>query len=125
MQTPAEACPACGVIFAKYNSASLDARPRTMSGSIPSAMPMQRCQICGATGKTAEVHFRQNVGMLFARRMSSVQGSLCRNCISDRFWKMTLTTLAVGWLGMISLIIAPIFIIMNIVSFARSRSALT
>jgi hypothetical protein len=93
---------------------------------MPSAgVPLQRCQVCGAAGKTAEVHFRQNIGMLIARREANIHGLLCANCVSQYFWKMTLTTLAVGWLGMISVIIAPIYIILNIVSFARSRSALT
>jgi hypothetical protein len=48
---------------------------------------------------------------------STLEGELCKSCVNKNFWKMTLITLAVGWLGVISLVIAPIFIIMNIVQY--------
>jgi len=123
MQTPAEACPSCGIVFSKFDG-SAPQRPRTMATPMPMSVPTARCQACGAAGKVADVTFRQNIGMILARQSKSISGMLCRECVSKYFWQMTLTTLAVGWLGMISIIIAPVFIVLNIVSFARSRSAL-
>jgi hypothetical protein len=76
-----------------------------------------RCQACGADAPVKYVEFNQNVGMLVMRRRSYVKGNLCKSCINSKFWSMTLTTLAVGWLGTISLVLAPIFIIGNIIRY--------
>ena len=119
LQTPADACPACGVIFAKFDQAP--ARP-PVSHFIPTFSA--RCQSCGKAAKTALAHFRQNVGMLVARQEKHIEGNLCRDCTGKYFWQLTLTTLAVGWLGTVSLIVAPIYVIMNIVTYTRSLGAL-
>jgi hypothetical protein len=75
------------------------------------------CQVCGLEAPVKRTEFHQNIGMLVMRRHASIKGNLCKNCIHSQFWSKTGTTLAVGWLGMISIVIAPIFIIMNIVHY--------
>jgi len=75
------------------------------------------CQVCGVEAPTKYVEYYQNVGMLVARQMNSIKGSLCKNCVHGKFWKMTGVTLAVGWLGTISFFLAPIFIIMNLIRY--------
>jgi hypothetical protein len=75
------------------------------------------CQACGIEAPAKRVEFHQNIGMLVMRRHASIKGNLCKSCIHSQFWKRTGTTLAVGWLGTISLVIAPIFVIMNIVNY--------
>ncbi len=76
-----------------------------------------RCQSCGAIAPTRYVDFKQNIGMLVARRHSTVAGNLCKPCVHQHFWKMTGTTLAVGWIGQISIFIAPIFVVNNVVRY--------
>jgi hypothetical protein len=76
-----------------------------------------RCQSCGAHAPTKYVEFHQNVGALVMRFHRSVRGQLCKSCIHSNFWKMTGTTMAVGWLGTISLVLTPIFVINNIVRY--------
>ncbi len=71
------------------------------------------CQLCGSYAPVKYVEFHQNVGMLVRREHRHIKGKLCKNCINQNFWKFTLTTLAVGWLGTISFIIAPFFILNN------------
>jgi hypothetical protein len=86
--------------------------------SAVAARPGQaRCQVCGASAPTKYVEFHQNVGMLVLRRRRCIRGNLCRSCINEHFWKMTSITLAVGWLGTISLVIAPIFVVNNVVRY--------
>jgi len=80
------------------------------------------CQICRGPGPVAHAVFRQNVGALFARFEKRIEGNMCGSCLSKKFWPFTLTTLAVGWLGMISLIVAPIYIVMNIVEYLKAGS---
>lgn len=77
----------------------------------------ERCQACGAVAPTRYVDFKQNIGMLVVRRHKTVAGNLCKPCVHHHFWSMTGTTLAVGWLGQISLFIAPIFVINNVIRY--------
>jgi len=78
------------------------------------------CHVCKCQAPTQYVEFYQNIGALVIRFPKEIKGNLCKRCINQYFWKFTLTTVAVGWCGLISLIVAPIFIINNIVQFSRT-----
>ncbi len=80
------------------------------------------CQSCGIEAPTKQVTFYQNIGALVVRFSQSVDGLLCKNCIHKNFWKMTLTTLVLGWWGIISLIVPPIFLLNNIFRYLFSLS---
>ncbi len=75
------------------------------------------CQVCGLEAPTRQVVFYQNIGALVMRFHRKIDGHLCKRCINDHFWKMTGITTGIGWLGLHSLIIAPIFIINNLVRY--------
>jgi hypothetical protein len=75
------------------------------------------CQACGIEAPTKYVAFYQNIGALVVRFSKSMEGNLCRPCISSTFWNFTLVTLFFGPWGMISLIVAPCFVINNVVRF--------
>ncbi len=77
----------------------------------------QRCHACGAIAPTRFVDFKQNIGMVVMRRSVTYCGEFCKPCVHKHFWKATGTTLAVGWLGRISLFVAPVFIVNNIVRY--------
>lgn len=74
-----------------------------------------RCMTCGCYAPTKYVEFYQNIGALVMRFSKEVKGELCKRCINKFFAEMTLITLAVGWLGFISMIIAPFFILNNVI----------
>ncbi len=78
------------------------------------------CQCCGVEAPSKYVEFHQNIGALVMRFSKSTKGNLCRRCIRKTFWEYTLITMAVGWLGVISFILAPIFIINNVVRYLAS-----
>ena len=80
------------------------------------------CQRCGAAAPTRPATFRQNVGALVMRFQSKVEGELCRDCIGEAFVQTTLVTAVIGWLGIISLFAAPIFVVMNVLEYLRGRS---
>lgn len=80
------------------------------------------CQLCGTYAPLRNVSFNQNVGMLIMREYKQVGGNLCKNCINKTFWRFTLITISVGWIGAISLIVAPFFIISNIYYYLTSLS---
>jgi hypothetical protein len=75
------------------------------------------CQACGIEAPVKYVEFRQNIGALVVRFSKEVKGNLCKPCIHANFWKMTLVNLTIGWLGTISIVLAPIFTIINIVQY--------
>ena len=79
-----------------------------------------RCNLCNCQAPTCYVEFRQNIGAFVMRFSKSIKGNLCRQCINKKFAEFTLITIAVGWCGMISLILAPIFVINNLVYFAKT-----
>ena len=80
------------------------------------------CQVCGRAVPTARVHLMQNIGMLVARQSKTLQGDVCRSCGMTAFKSMTLTTLFLGWWGVISFIMTPIILIMNIVAWSSLKS---
>jgi hypothetical protein len=81
-----------------------------------------RCASCGLEAPTKDVTLYQNIGMLMLRRSATVKGSLCKPCIDSYFWNYTLVNLTLGWWGLISLVLTPIFIVNNLVQFIGSRS---
>jgi hypothetical protein len=75
------------------------------------------CQACGIEAPTRQIKFHQNIGMLVMRRSRWINGKLCKRCIHANFWKMTATTLFLGPWGTISLVMAPAYILNNIVQY--------
>jgi len=75
------------------------------------------CQKCGCEAPTRHVSFHQNIGLLVMRLYNGTDGDLCKPCIHKTFWAYTAVNMTVGWLGVISLILAPIFTINNIVQY--------
>ncbi len=75
------------------------------------------CQDCGIEAPTKYVSFYQNIGALVMRFTKNIDGYLCKSCIHKHFWQMSLITLAVGWLGIVSLIIAPFILLNNIIRY--------
>lgn len=72
------------------------------------------CQDCGVEAETKHVVFYQNIGALIVHFSKSVEGYFCKSCIHGHFWAMTMTTLLLGWWGMISFFLTPIFLLNNL-----------
>ena len=51
------------------------------------------------------------------RSPTPVPGNLCRPCISECFWRYTLVNLTLGWWGMISMVLTPIFLVNNAIHY--------
>jgi hypothetical protein len=75
------------------------------------------CQTCGVEAPTRYVAFYQNIGALLMRFQKSIKGHMCKRCIHTHFWPMTMTTVCVGWLGVHSAIIAPFFVLNNLIRY--------
>lgn len=82
------------------------------------------CSSCKGPGPVAPALFRQNVGALVIRFEKKIQGRMCRSCLSKHFWSYTLTTAAIGWFGLISILVAPIYVILNVVQYIKAHRQL-
>ena len=80
------------------------------------------CEACGRYGPIEAVDYRQNTGMLYARTSRSLAGTLCRRCSTGAFLRMTGHTAVLGWWGVISCVVTPVFILNNLAYFLRSQT---
>jgi hypothetical protein len=78
---------------------------------------MGRCERCQAAAATKRVTYHQNIGLFVARLRRTVDAELCRGCSTQVFLKMTGVTLVFGGWGMISMIVAPLMILNNVVQY--------
>jgi hypothetical protein len=84
-----------------------------------------QCQFCGSMRQTAPVAFHRNIGMLVARQTKSLKGNLCKTCVKKNYWDFTAKNLLLGPWGMISLIITPIYLVTNTVSYVSALQKLS
>jgi len=92
------------------------------AANINNSHAIGRCQVCGSMRQTSQVTFHRNVGMLIARQTFKLQGSMCKTCLSKKYWEFQGKGLLLGPWGMISLVVTPIYLISNTVSYvAASR----
>jgi hypothetical protein len=87
-----------------------------------SSVSASTCQVCGMHAPTRHVDFYENIGMFFARTHQHMTGNLCRSCIGKYFKGYTLTTLFLGWWGLISFFVTPFMLIGNLVNYMKTRS---
>jgi hypothetical protein len=66
------------------------------------------------------VIFHQNIGLVIFRVSRVFEGDLCKPCIHSYFWKFTLITLFFGWWSIISLFVAPFFLVFNTIVYLTS-----
>ncbi len=82
------------------------------------------CQVCRSMRHTAQVTFHRNVGMLFARQNITLKATMCKTCLKSKFWEFQGKGLLLGPWGMISLIVTPIYLITNTVSYVSASNKL-
>lgn len=85
---------------------------------------MGRCQVCGNMRQTSPVTFHRNIGMLVVRQTRSIQGNMCKTCLGKKFWDFTVKNIVFGPWGVISLVVTPIYLITNTVSYMAARQKL-
>ena len=84
-----------------------------------------RCQLCSNMRQTARVKFERNIGMLVLRQTRRLEANLCKSCLESQFWRFQGLNLVLGPWGIISLILTPIYLVTNTVSYASARRELS
>lgn len=80
------------------------------------------CQSCGVEAPTQKVMFVQHIGAIVMFFHKRIGGLFCRNCVSKYFSQYTLTTLFLGWWGLISVFATPVVLLINICNWFRAWS---
>src|SRR5262245_36680731 len=80
------------------------------------------CQSCGVEAPTRKVFFVQHIGAVVMFFHKRIGGLFCRNCVNKYFAQYTLTTLFLGWWGVISLFATPVVLLIDIVNYFRAWS---
>ena len=84
-----------------------------------------RCQLCGNARQTTPVEYNRNIGMLFLRQTRKINANMCKTCAGKQYWDFTIKNIVFGPWGVISLIITPIYLITNTVSYVSARNKLS
>lgn len=85
--------------------------PQNWPAEADSVGPCQRCRVIGPL---VGVTLKQNIGAFVARYETEVNGFFCRGCTRHYFWELTLMTLFLGWWGLISFFVTPVYLGSNI-----------
>ncbi|HTW94833.1 MAG TPA: hypothetical protein VMD30_08575 [Tepidisphaeraceae bacterium] len=80
------------------------------------------CQTCGIEAPSKYIEFYSNIGMVVARQTRFIKGYQCKRCIHKNFWKYSLMDLTLGWWGMISVVVTPIYFINNLARYFGALS---
>mgnify|MGYP006280156115 CR=1 FL=1 len=92
------------------------------SGSSPLQPPrVQVCQMCHSTNARRFV-FRRQVGMVFRRRVWTVDAILCRSCAQAIGRDCQSRTLTTGWWGTISVVVNAGYVLSNSLGLMRAMA---
>jgi hypothetical protein len=83
-----------------------------------------RCQSCGAHAPTYKVFFVQHIGALLFFFHKRISGSFCRSCVDKYFREYFITTLFLGWWGVISIFATPVVLVIDLVNYIPAVAAL-
>ena len=81
---------------------------------------MNTCQNCAQTAPLMQINMYKNIGMIFSREQQQMSGLFCKKCIKNIFIEYFFTTLFLGWWGLISFIVTPFFLIIDLFYFVKS-----
>jgi hypothetical protein len=88
------------------------------------ANALGQCQLCRSMRQTAHVKYARNIGMLVLRQTRRLEANLCKTCAGKEFWNFQGMNLLLGPWGVISLIITPIYLVTNTVSYVAAQREL-
>jgi hypothetical protein len=86
---------------------------------------MGQCQICGNVRQTSPVKYHHNVGMIVLRQTRSIQENMCKTCMRSKYWEYMRKNLLLGPWGVISIIVTPIYMVTNTVTYASGARKLS
>jgi len=84
-------------------------------------VPIDTCKICGTQNLVQKLIFRETTSFIFVRNERLFDGVLCHACMWNIFVQFTSRTLFGTWLGIIGMILGPIYIVSNIFNLIKGQ----
>jgi hypothetical protein len=81
-----------------------------------------RCTHCGLQAEVDDVTIMQIVGLVIVFQWKKMGGSWCRRCTDKELVPATLLSMFMGWWGLISFFLTPIFLAVNTWTFLKTRA---
>lgn len=78
------------------------------------------CARCQHEAPVKELSFDKHIASSTGKNHTTFKGSFCKPCAASVFWEFTSTTFFLGWWSMVSCIVTPVTLSVNIVSYLRS-----
>jgi hypothetical protein len=75
------------------------------------------CEACRVRPARRYVVYREIMGAFIVFFTTTVRGDLCQTCIHRLFWRVTIVTLLLGWWGVISFFLTPVFVFLNLLYY--------
>ena len=104
---------------------TVNPNPVNAASAAAPATIMGRCQVCGNMRQTSEVKFHHNIGMIVLRQTRSIQGNMCKTCMRSKYWEFMGKNLLLGPWGIISVIVTPIYMVTNTVTYVSGARKLS
>lgn len=83
-------------------------------------MMTRRCDGCGKPGHTEIVCYDQQFGLIRFRIHRELSGAYCKPCLVSQYFIATIPTILIGWLGIIALVTAPVFVVRNTITLIQA-----
>src|SRR4029078_13093079 len=83
-------------------------------------MMNELCVMCAERPAVPVARIRENIGKLVARRHVTYAGRFCPSCLHRCYARATARTFFLGWWGLVSLLVTPIFLIANALCYRRA-----
>jgi hypothetical protein len=104
---------------------TVNPNPVNVAGTAGAAGMMGRCQVCGNVRLTSPVTFQHNIGMIVLRQTRSIRGNMCKTCMRSKYWEYMGKNLLLGPWGVISVIVTPIYMVTNTVTYVSNARKLS
>jgi hypothetical protein len=104
---------------------TVNPNPMNMAGPASPAGTIGRCQICGNMRQTSLVKFHHNIGMIVLRQTRTIQANMCKTCMRGKYWEFMGKNLFLGPWGIISVIVTPIYMVTNTVTYVSGARKLS
>ena len=81
------------------------------------------CTQCAAEAPLWDVTYRRNIGIIAVHMSETRPMQLCKGCVHKEYWKRFAILVTVGWTSYYSIVIGPLYLIMNSVTYVKAVSS--
>jgi hypothetical protein len=81
------------------------------------------CSRCAAPGPLWDVTYHRNIGVIAAHFRRTLRAQACKKCVHKEYWKHFAVLATVGWTSYYSIVIGPVFLVLNTVNYVKALTS--